>query len=776
MAIVLSAGSDFIGPESFFVYEEPDVTSYSAESISVPFITRELNFGQYALCRVPKKDDFIKHIYLKTTLGPLFTVNKSGYVYDGPATDTSIYNAAGTLIAKGENTLGFYNTQLLNVWLYTTINIQLVGLNFVFPGVSLYFYSESAASFWGFDISISESQDSDPYYLFSNATKGSLNLIQSGWVHGFQPPPVTGFSYYPSVGDLVVRQATLFIGNQTITDVYGQTMIIEDDIMVPLENRAGLTITVGKGDTSPALSERTYWTKIPMDDIPISSLYNQTIQIGVQFEEFKNLTNFVSGGITNPSAYSLYTSISSTGITPYYTLSAPEGLVVVGESGVAYISSNGVVQSDYQYVRLSPPTMYGDKLYLLISEDSDTAYLSVYHITPGGLGDIIISEYDCSVLGTGNPTLIAMTTFIWLIYENIIVYFELNEDINNPAAYHSQTLPPTNKMVQNTAITIGRYIYVTGDKKYIYGFPEIILSIDTQQILDGTESPSMYNKLYMPASFNPTSRPATDGSYLYYTDTKFYKVNIGLDSIQTYTFTGFTVGETYLYDGTYIYYRNYGASLVFYNTTQSFTSPSSWTTFNAANLYLSGILGPTYVYFFESSGNVFKLNQFTATPSLKSEFIFEYSKLEQSTTNSLSLVNQNLLNTFYIQPGNTKSVFTLNFKGPIREFWLKSTVAINKATLTLNGEILFNEDYSSLVNLRTFESHIITPVDELYTYSIAIYPNVLTPSGSINISRIGSSILTVYTYAQTTQQTVTMWARSINVLECNGGLGGLVFN
>jgi hypothetical protein len=770
MAIVLSAGSDFIGPESFFVYEEPDVTSYSAESISVPFITRELNFGQYALCRVPKKDDFIKHIYLKTTLGPLFTGNKSGYVYAGPDPDTAIYNAAGTLIAQGVNTLGFYNTQLLNVWLDTTINIQLIGLNFVFPGVSLYFYSESAASFWGFDISISESRDTDPYYLFSNATKGSLNLIQSGWVHGFQPPPVSGFSYYPSVGDLVVRQATLFIGNQTITDVYGQTMIIEDDIMVPLENRAGLTITVGKGDTSPALSERTYWTKIPMDDIPISSLYNQTIQIGVQFEEFKNLTNFVSGGITNPSAYSLYTSISSTGITPYYTLSAPEGLVVVGSSGVAYISSNGVVQSDYQYVRSSRPTMFGSELYLLISEDSDTAYLSVYQdITGRGLGDLIISEYDCSGLGEGTPSLLAMTRFIWLIYENIIVYFNLKQDINNPAAYHSQTLPPSFIMNQNTAVTIGRYIYVsTTDGS--------ILSIDTQQILDGTESPSMYKTLHMPAAFSPTNRPATDGSYLYYTDVKFYKVNIGLDSIQTYTVPGFTGGEPFLYDGTYVYYKDYYASLVFYNTTQSFTSPSSWTTFSTANNYTSGILGPTYVYFFESGGNVYKLNQFTATPSLKSEFIFEYSKLEQSTTNSLSLVNQNLLNTFYIQPGNTKSVFTLNFKGPIREFWLKSTVAINKATLTLNGEILFNEDYSSLVNLRTFESHIITPVDELYTYSIAIYPNMLTPTGSLNISRIGSSILTVYTHAQPTQQTVTMWARSINVLECNGGLGGLVFN
>jgi hypothetical protein len=130
-----------------------------------------------------------------------------------------------------------------------------------------------------------------------------------------------------------------------------------------------------------------------------------------------------------------------------------------------------------------------------------------------------------------------------------------------------------------------------------------------------------------------------------------------------------------------------------------------------------------------------------------------------------------------MRAGNIKDVFSLTFTGPVRELWIQSDVAIKRTVLELNGEVLIDEDYKSLSFLRPFKDHLITPTMPFYSYSISLEPNVIEPLGTLNISRVAYPTIkfeldTIYN----TDQIIRVYARSVNVLECQGGIGGLLYN
>jgi hypothetical protein len=63
------------------------------------------------------------------------------------------------------------------------------------------------------------------------------------------------------------------------------------------------------------------------------------------------------------------------------------------------------------------------------------------------------------------------------------------------------------------------------------------------------------------------------------------------------------------------------------------------------------------------------------------------------------------------------------------------------------------------------------------TYSFAIEPEKLTPSGTVNFSRIATPMLEVtLASAPVTDLTVRVYAKIFNVLTNQNGLGGLLFN
>jgi hypothetical protein len=284
-------------------YEDRDV--YVAETYEVPFMNPNPTFGSTASCTIPPKADLIRRITLRSELPQLYTPLGPGYVYSkySDQVDGSIYVLGGTLAIQPGDFVGYFNTQFLNTWAtnfvgYANISVMYNStLNkFVFTSVysNLYFQNENSASFWGFDIRSPDFFTSSGYFGY-NFTGGTLTapltLAQSGWIRGYTPPPQSGFSYKDSVACRLVKEARLLIGGQTVDRLTAERLIIEDDLYVPYENKAGLTILEGKNDDNPVYTPREYYTRLTFntDAIHISDLYRQDVRVEVDFEKFENL-------------------------------------------------------------------------------------------------------------------------------------------------------------------------------------------------------------------------------------------------------------------------------------------------------------------------------------------------------------------------------------------------------------------------------------------------------------------------------------------------------
>jgi len=577
---------------------------------------------------------------------------------------------------------------------------------------------------------------------------------------------------------LVVQSATLFIGNQTIQTLTSNIMMIEDDILVPLENQAGLTITVGKNDTSTVYAPRTYWTKLDFDPVPIGQLGHQIIQVGVQFAEFSNLTSVsTTGGPTSNS----YTQVAQVNNSPDFTIpyldyiiSTYQGAIILTNVISYQTYSAGVTNQD------TLPCVNNGNLYFMEYTGSENRLSVFSNILSQQFGYLTFGP-DISSFGAApyNVGTVTITTDVFLVYSNVFAYYDTAYDITDINGYHVQTYPPTNVLpldntglFTQTAIAIGKYIYVS--VQYANA-DNSILGVDTTRIINGTESSTMYKQSSRGNTF--FGIPVTDGSHLYYDSNGGLFAQVNLDLTFT-TYSPPLPSHDYvvlLYDGIYIYYSDRNASTVFYNTTMSFTSPNAWT--HVTRGFVNGCLTSTYVYLYDPYGGLWQLNQYKVTPSLQSQLVVEYSKLENPVAHSENIISETLNNTLIVPANTTIAEFILDFRGPIRELWFQTPAIIQRTVLQLNGETYFDEDYSSLTNLRPYEYHVITSSMNIMSYSIALDPNTVEPTGTLNISRIADPILTVYLgQSYPTPQTIQVYARSMNILTCAQGIGGLKYN
>jgi len=823
-SVILDGCGDFIGNETLFGFTPQVNLAYSTQSISVPFTTKGLTYGTLAYATIPKKDDMIKSIYLKSTLGPLYqSGNLNGYCHP-IVSDTNIWDATGTtLLVSATNILGFYNTQLILEWVWTTSSsIKVSATNkFSFTGLgAISFKSETAAAFWGFDVTYG--------YVFTSAVP-SLNLIQSGWITGFRPPPST-YSYYDSVGDLLVNKATLYIGGQTIQTISAKTLMIEDDIDTPLENQAGLTITVGRNDTSTSVIPRTYWTRLDFDQVPLSALYDQTVQVAVQFEQIQNLTSrSLNGGILNGSAY---TYIKTFPGLSYNTISYGNKTLSTTVQPVTYDTHLSVYDEDTNTCTVLPQILgsggicTSNNLVYVCSSTNNLAYYS-NNFTNYTILPVSIPEYSLF--------LVAVSFYIFIANNiDILVY-----DTRSGTTFHQENPDGSPYTIVQYLTSLGIpennrslvSIYGTLVGNYIF-FPlndgSRLIRVDIN-LLRGNVLPGTYENLV--TSFYTIALTSVDDKHIYYTYTwPEYDLGIFTRIDTTKPFDNSCVEYSYVYpnipamshgglgfgsvipsyfDGQYMYYLcGQGAppnnGIIFYNTFLGFNDPKAWswiifkddgTTLNsngqkgyAVSKYNNGaqdifIIGSSkYIYLYTQDGDTFttditRLDPYQVIPSLQSELIVEYSSFETPVSSSISLVNQNQTNTFTIRAGLLSDIFSLTFSGPIREFWIQSNAIISRIVLELNGEVLIDEDYNSLSVLRPFISHVKTPEHTLYTYSIALNPTILDPTGTINISRIRLATINIFlNHMYTTDQVVIVYARSVNVLNCKGGIGGLMFN
>jgi hypothetical protein len=816
-ALLLSAGSDYNGDNSIFQREGGSAAeSYTSRTIQVPFQKNQLTFGDLAYATLPKRDDIIKSITLKSTLGSLYPVTANGYVYPGSITDTNYYDSSGVLRLKANNVYGYFNTQLLNNWAQpfdSNVRVSVVNATFSFINVvGARFTTEESAAFWGFDIRYASS--SNPWIFSSNVPQ--MNLVQSGWILGFLPPPVN-FTYNDSVGYLLPRVSTLYVGGQTIQTINSQILYTETDLQIPLENQAALTILVGKNDSYSQSQPRNYWTTLTFDEIPISQLDQQDVQVSIQFENFNNLTSrTLLGGNLNGSAYTKYpiTLVQQT-VLKVFTYN---GLIIVfGQYFDIFISVyNEATQALIQVITInivsSAPCVAFDKFYYV----SNGRYLVQYDLGSSGLSNPQTSTVD-NYLAAGVFTSLAIGQYLFLMYDDSPVVYDTTLPLNSGSSYKRLSINLQNYI---TSIGGGTVLDIHANMSTATGtniYYPVSTTIHTYIVyLNITKflasNITAYNSIILPVispgySFTG-DRSISDGQYIYYpfefnsTYMQMYRLNSNTNILEvapSFESVSDTQACPQIFDGIYMYYYDNETPLYttyrFYNTTMKFTDPNAWsylrvnndgstistngTTYPAYSPGGSGymILGSQYNYNFLSTGNIVKIDPYVIVPSLSASLIVEYSKLLQPEVSSQSLIKQTQMNTFTMRAGTTNNQFIFTFTGPVREFWFKTAASIARITIELNGVILADEDYNSINILRPFERHVITTYQTTGIYSIALDPNKIEPSGTLNISRIRSATMTIYfATPYTTDQTIYVFARSLNVLQCEDGIGGLLFN
>jgi hypothetical protein len=330
--------------------------------------------------------------------------------------DGSIYVQTNTLAIQPGDFVGYFNTQFLNQWATNFVGYSNISVaydsnqtKFVFTSptyANIFFKNENSASFWGFDIRAPDFFNASGYpaYKFTNGTLTSpLTIIQAGWIRGFTPPPTTGFSYKDSVACRLIKNASLTIGGQTIDRLTSERLIIEDDLGIPYENQAGLTILEGKNDTSTIVAPRKYYTRLnfDMDAINMKALKNQDVRVNIEFEKFENLPSnlITTNSLTDGASYTNVNLIPLLyGSQPVWPASVPKVLNNVPYKNymIYVIDATVTGGTDYWFYDTTKPIN-------LLS--SYRRWTDTYAFYTGALGRPYIIENDMYYTSFGSHTI-----------------------------------------------------------------------------------------------------------------------------------------------------------------------------------------------------------------------------------------------------------------------------------------------------------------------------------------------------------------------------------
>jgi hypothetical protein len=246
-----------------------------------------------------------------------------------------------------------------------------------------------------------------PIYSVSSG----MTLEQSGWIPGFSPivyPDGTSpYCYIDSYPQMLIKEARLYLGNQLVSRISGDYIKLLNDYNTGYENRAGLNIINGMGDTSVKYAPSTTLTSLPfgIKNIPITAIYRQSTQVQIDFGDISSVLNAPT---TNPlyvtSSYSL-TQMSNILSVP--TLQAQN---IYSYSNTLIITENGPYITFFNLNKaITDPTAYTRRVNIN-SLTYSSAIIGGYMYNYSGYyaNRILMSDY---LSLTGLPT--TSTTPIW---------------------------------------------------------------------------------------------------------------------------------------------------------------------------------------------------------------------------------------------------------------------------------------------------------------------------------------------------------------------------
>lgn len=144
-------------------------------------------------------------------------------------------------------------------------------------------------------------------------------------------------SYIQNAGNILINEAVLKIGGQTIKRIEGEYLTLRQDLDVPEENQIGLTALVGKNDTQLVTETKKYLVPVDfVENIPVCSLDKHDIEIHMKFSNFSNLLQYSGLGEFSPTSYSNVSGVSAT----HGVLIGPTRLYTSGSSNINLNNGN----------------------------------------------------------------------------------------------------------------------------------------------------------------------------------------------------------------------------------------------------------------------------------------------------------------------------------------------------------------------------------------------------------------------------------------------------
>jgi hypothetical protein len=653
---------------------------------------------------------------------------------------------------------------------------------------SISFVNAADAAFWGFD-----SREGLTYALPATPP---WTLTQSGWISGFLPPSTS--TYDDSVAHKLCKAVRVLVGKQTIKEYSGEYIELQNDLLVPYENKAILKLMNGTLDQTQATVAREYYVNLPLGtkEVPLCALTHQHMSVEIDFDSYLNVSqnlNSGTGDFLDAKSYTTYDA--STGIlggqpvNVQTTFSYQQYIFIVTYGGQFIIfDTTKNVDDPESYIVLSAFSgtnlfsqfcVLSGNLYIGLT-DGQLARMIITELIQGNISSFVVNNYTPTI-GALTGTIVADFRYVYYTVSNtassnvFVSRYDTTGSFTSPGSYtvvdFTQTFDSGVTGVYQTLSTGTELIMLP------QGTPG---SLYTHQLNANVQS-----QWYV-LDYSSYGTQVTEGvlivSSLYFVIDDF---NILKYTNSNFTFNGFL---TIPYDdglrnliavGNYIYCstNNFAVQI---DTTQNLSTAAAYK-FPAplpTNQYVFAN-GPRYVYMFtqgdNTATNIVEFDPYGPDTTFKASILVDYESLPPGVPKpDKALIG-------LVQTQKVLDMNYMNIRGPVKELWVTgvsdsanvfqySNLAA-RSTLTLTGEKIVTEDdgtHTFLNIVEPFETHTSMPIRNVSVISFELDPESEIPNGTVNFSRIRDQIF------EGGAQTV--WARNYNLLSIQGGIGGLIFN
>jgi hypothetical protein len=655
----------------------------------------------------------------------------------------------------------------------------------VYPSIS--FANAADAAFWGFD-----SREGLTYALPATPP---WTLTQSGWISGFLPPSTS--TYDDSVAHKLCKAVRVLVGKQTIKEYSGEYIELQNDLLVPYENKAILKLMNGTLDQTQSTVAREYYVNLPLGtkEVPLCALTHQQMSVEVDFDSYLNVSqnlNSGTGDFLDAKSYTTYDA--STGIlggqpvNVQTTFSYQQYIFIVTYGGQFIIfDTTKNVDDPASYIVLSAFSgtnlfsqfcVLSGNLYIGLT-DGQLAHMIITELIQGNISSFVVNNYTPTI-GALTGTIVADFRYVYYTVSNtassnvFVSRYDTTGSFTSPGSYtvvdFTQTFDSGVTGVYQTLSTGTELIMLP------QGTPG---SLYTHQLNANVQS-----QWYV-LDYSSYGTQVTEGvlivSSLYFVIDDF---NILKYTNSNFTFNGFL---TIPYDGlrnliavgNYIYCSTNNVAIQI-DTSQGLSTAAAYE-YPAplpTNQYVFAN-GPRYVYMFaqgdNTATNIVEFDPYGPDTTFKASILVDYESLPPEVPKP----DKALLGL--VQTQKVTDMNYMNIKGPVKELWVTgpsdtanvfqySNLA-PRSSLALTGEKIVTEDegtHTFLNVIQPYETHTSMPVRNVSVISFELDPESATPNGTVNFSRIRDQIF------EGGAQTV--WARNYNLLKIQGGIGGLIFN